>query len=601
MVATLVDQHLRPLGLLKLADGSEPPLKRSNPLLALKLKYAVTDPRTTRRLTDPFRFLFRPRSVGRGLSASWRSPGGCSSSRASAPAAYDAFQRPHLLLLVFVVTVLSGGFHEFGHAAAARYSGAEPGVMGAGLYLVWPAFYTDVTDSYRLGRRGRIRTDLGRPVLQRHRRGAHLRLVVRHAVGRAAAPGRDPGPADGAAADAACCASTATTCWPTWPACPTSTTGSGPPCSDCCRTAGSTPSNRVLKPWARAVITAWVLVTDPDDGVHAAGAGVGRAAAARYRLGRCAAERRRGAWRAGSTADCLDVAAHGAPGAGGGAARAGGCPDHRAASGCGGSAGSHAGAAASMPKRAIAAAMLSAVVVTASPGPGGRNPARTGRSSPTRRGCSPPLLPSAAARRPARPPRGAATRRSATVGASAAAQTGRRSSAAGDLPEGQAAPDQGPPRSWRWCSSQRQDAHDGTRQSADGPTGTAEPWVFPFDKPLPPGEGDNQAAAFNTTDGSVTYDVAFALVWADGRRGAQRQRGARLRLLLELRDGRGRVPGRADHGRRPRRGPAEPRRRRELPVLPLHHRRDRQPARALRGGRRRGRSSCSRSATSGAG
>ena len=33
--------------------------------------------------------------------------------------------------------------------------------MGAGLYLVWPAFYTDVTDSYRLDRGGRIRTDLG--------------------------------------------------------------------------------------------------------------------------------------------------------------------------------------------------------------------------------------------------------------------------------------------------------------------------------------------------------------------------------------------------------------------------------------------------------
>ena len=32
--------------------------------------------------------------------------------------------------------------------------------MGMGLYL-WPAFYTDVTDSYRLGRVGRLRTDLG--------------------------------------------------------------------------------------------------------------------------------------------------------------------------------------------------------------------------------------------------------------------------------------------------------------------------------------------------------------------------------------------------------------------------------------------------------
>ena len=30
-----------------------------------------------------------------------------------------------------------------------------------GLYMVWPAFYTDVTDSYRLPRRDRLRVDLG--------------------------------------------------------------------------------------------------------------------------------------------------------------------------------------------------------------------------------------------------------------------------------------------------------------------------------------------------------------------------------------------------------------------------------------------------------
>ena len=40
-------------------------------------------------------------------------------------------------------------------------------------------------------------------------------------------------------------------------------------------------------------------------------------------------------------------------------------------------------------------------------------------------------------------------------------------------------------------------------------------WVFPFNKPEAPAEGDNQALAVNTTDGSIVYDVAFALVWAD--------------------------------------------------------------------------------------
>ncbi len=160
-VRTLVDSQLRPLGLLKLADGSEHELKRSNPLLSLKPRIAITNPRTTHRLTDPFRALFRPVVaaavlVGFVVVVSW-----VFFDRGLGASAYDAFERPHLLLLVFVVSVLSGGFHEFGHAAAARYSGAEPGVMGAGFYLVWPAFYTDVTDSYRLGRAGRIRTDLG--------------------------------------------------------------------------------------------------------------------------------------------------------------------------------------------------------------------------------------------------------------------------------------------------------------------------------------------------------------------------------------------------------------------------------------------------------
>jgi putative peptide zinc metalloprotease protein len=34
-------------------------------------------------------------------------------------------------------------------------------VVGVGIYLVWPSFFTNVTDSYRLSRAGRLRTDLG--------------------------------------------------------------------------------------------------------------------------------------------------------------------------------------------------------------------------------------------------------------------------------------------------------------------------------------------------------------------------------------------------------------------------------------------------------
>ncbi|MBO0885418.1 MAG: hypothetical protein J2P17_34805, partial [Mycobacterium sp.] len=44
-------------------------------------------------------------------------------------------------------------------------------------------------------------------------------------------------------------------------------------------------------------------------------------------------------------------------------------------------------------------------------------------------------------------------------------------------------------------------------RSSAGPT-----WVFPFNRPAPPGPGDNQSMAIATRDGSVVYDVAFALV-----------------------------------------------------------------------------------------
>src|SRR3954470_13205049 len=56
----LVDKQLRPLGLLVQPDGSQPRTKKRNPLLGLRFRYAVTEPERTKRLTDPFRFLFRP-------------------------------------------------------------------------------------------------------------------------------------------------------------------------------------------------------------------------------------------------------------------------------------------------------------------------------------------------------------------------------------------------------------------------------------------------------------------------------------------------------------------------------------------------------------
>jgi putative peptide zinc metalloprotease protein len=69
--------------------------------------------------------------------------------------------KPGGLLAIVALGIAAGLFHEIGHASALKYGGGHPRAIGFGLYLVYPAFYSDVTDAYRLERAARIRTDLG--------------------------------------------------------------------------------------------------------------------------------------------------------------------------------------------------------------------------------------------------------------------------------------------------------------------------------------------------------------------------------------------------------------------------------------------------------
>ncbi|MCU1500077.1 MAG: Tat (Twin-arginine translocation) pathway signal sequence domain protein [Acidimicrobiales bacterium] len=146
-------------GLLAGTEQHAPP--RSNPLLALRWKVLLTNPAWTERLTRPFLFLFRPWAMWPILVAFLGVFWFVLIHKGVASATAQVFDSPELLLLVFVLAVASAAFHEIGHASACRYGGARPAGMGAGIYMVWPAFYTDVTDAYRLPRRGRLRVDLG--------------------------------------------------------------------------------------------------------------------------------------------------------------------------------------------------------------------------------------------------------------------------------------------------------------------------------------------------------------------------------------------------------------------------------------------------------
>jgi putative peptide zinc metalloprotease protein len=154
-----IAEKLAEQGLLAGTEENAP--ARSNPLLALRWKVLFTDPKVTRRITAPFKLLFRPWIVVPALVAFGAVLWFVLIHEGVAPATAQAFDKPELLLLILGLTVASAAFHEIGHAAACRYGGGKPGGMGAGIYIVWPAFYTDVTDAYRLPRGSRLRTDLG--------------------------------------------------------------------------------------------------------------------------------------------------------------------------------------------------------------------------------------------------------------------------------------------------------------------------------------------------------------------------------------------------------------------------------------------------------
>jgi putative peptide zinc metalloprotease protein len=160
-VRTLVEKKLRPLGVLAQADGASPELEKPDPLLALSFRAAVVPARVTRALTTIFYPLFFPPVVAAVLAGLLAVDVWFFFFHGVAQSTRQLLYNPVLLLLVLGLVVVATALHELGHATAARYGGAEPGVMGAGIYVVWPAFYTDVTDAYRLNRIGRLRTDLG--------------------------------------------------------------------------------------------------------------------------------------------------------------------------------------------------------------------------------------------------------------------------------------------------------------------------------------------------------------------------------------------------------------------------------------------------------
>jgi putative peptide zinc metalloprotease protein len=155
---------LVPLGLVAGADGSIVPSAREQAArspMQVQMKMAVIPPTVTNSVTGVFRVLYFPPVLIAVLAAAAAAHVWLYLIHGVGKSVHDIIYSPGLILVLFVAFILSAAFHELGHGAGLRYGGGQVRAMGAGLYLIYPVFYTDITDAYRLGRGGKLRTSLG--------------------------------------------------------------------------------------------------------------------------------------------------------------------------------------------------------------------------------------------------------------------------------------------------------------------------------------------------------------------------------------------------------------------------------------------------------
>jgi putative peptide zinc metalloprotease protein len=159
-VRYLITAKLLPLGVVA-AGGVPRALPKANPLFALKARGTLLPERIVNLVGAFLRPLFQLPVVVAVVSSMVAVDYWLFAVHGLGGGIQQVLHDPVNLLIVLGLSLVAAVFHECGHATGCRYGGARPGVIGVGIYLVWPSFFTNVTDSYRLSRTGRLRTDLG--------------------------------------------------------------------------------------------------------------------------------------------------------------------------------------------------------------------------------------------------------------------------------------------------------------------------------------------------------------------------------------------------------------------------------------------------------
>lgn len=131
-VQALIDKSLVGDGIVVGPDGSAPRLKKMDPLLQLKLRVTILPAGPVNVVAGLLRPLFWPPViiavlVGLVLLDIWYF-----ATHGVGQSLREAIYQPLVMLLIYGLLILSVGWHELGHATAAKYGGPGRARSGSG-------------------------------------------------------------------------------------------------------------------------------------------------------------------------------------------------------------------------------------------------------------------------------------------------------------------------------------------------------------------------------------------------------------------------------------------------------------------------------------
>lgn len=163
-IQQIISDFLWKNGLIEQVDSSDLPNKpalspeKKNRSFHFTLKVPLISPRMAAKVAKKLTWFFDPFVVIMGLIAvcsahlavylEWFLP------RPNAPL------EPSQLFVIFLMVVVTVLFHELGHATACHAYGTNHGAIGFCLYLIFPAFYVDLSNTWRLRCRQRAIIDV---------------------------------------------------------------------------------------------------------------------------------------------------------------------------------------------------------------------------------------------------------------------------------------------------------------------------------------------------------------------------------------------------------------------------------------------------------